>query len=78
MLMLLLAISGCFPAPRGYRIFLPPAEAKRDIEQRLSELHERCDRGDLTAAECTRRRQELLAEMDLYKQYQDKSTRHSQ
>ncbi len=73
-----LAISGCFPAPRAYRIFLPPTEAQRDIEARLSELQERCDRGDLTTAECVRRRQELRTEMDLYKKYREKSGDHSE
>jgi hypothetical protein len=74
--MTLLALPGCFPAPRAYRIFLPPTEAQREMKARLSELQERCDRGDLTPAECTRRRQELQAEMDFYKKCQDKSKSH--
>jgi hypothetical protein len=46
------------------------------MEARLSELQERCDRGDLTPAECTRRRQDLQAEMDFYKKYQNKNDGH--
>ena len=62
-----IALAGCFPAPRAYRIFLPPAAAKRSIEERLTELQQRCERGDLTAEECTRRRKEILGEVYLYK-----------
>lgn len=54
------AAGGCVPAPRAYRIFLPPQTSPRSTEERLKELQAFCESGSLTHEEYTRKREEIL------------------
>jgi len=57
-----LMVVGCLPAPRAYRIFLPPPESARRTEERLQELQSQFEHGLLTEEEYTRKREEILME----------------
>jgi membrane peptidoglycan carboxypeptidase len=57
-----LMMAGCLPAPRAYRIFLPPSESARKTEERLQELQSQFEHGLLTEEEYTRKREEILKE----------------
>ena len=54
------AAGGCVPAPRAYRIFLPPQTSPRSTEERLKELQALFESGSLTPEEYTRKREEIL------------------
>ena len=54
------AAGGCVPAPRAYRIFLPPQTSPRSTEERLKELQALFESGSLTHEEYTRKREEIL------------------
>jgi hypothetical protein len=56
-----IAIEGCVPAPRAYRIFLPPHASPPSTEERLKELQALRQSGRLTPEEYTRRREEILS-----------------
>jgi hypothetical protein len=54
------AAEGCVPAPRAYRIFLPPQTSPRSTEERLEELQALFESGNITHEEYTRKREEIL------------------
>jgi hypothetical protein len=54
-------VGGCVPAPRAYRIFLPPHTSPPSTEERLKELQALCEGGRITPEECARRREEILS-----------------
>lgn len=56
-----IAAGGCVPAPRAYRIFLPPYTSPRSTEERLKELQALRESGNITPEEYTRRREEMLS-----------------
>jgi hypothetical protein len=58
----LVTAGGCVPAPRAYRVFLPPQPTAQSRDARLKELQHLFECGLITPEEYTRKREDIPKE----------------